>query len=95
MDISNTYTSKIIIVRAVPLHSALPKIVSLVFDYFNIKGGRLTLIVPVNEVDYNNGTNTEKMSTFVRNTPSFSPIYSAMYKVWEGMAKDNIITEVI
>ena len=83
-------------VRAVhALHPALAKIVSLVFDYFNIKGGRLALIVPVSEVDHNNSTNIEKMTTFVGNAPSFSPIYSAMYKVWEGMAKDNIITKVI
>jgi len=77
------------------LHPALAKIVSLVLDYFNIKGGRMALIVPVSEVDYSNSTNIEKMTTFVRNTPSFSPIYSAMYKVWEGMAKDKIITKVI
>ncbi len=25
---------------------------------------------------------------------SFSPIYHALYKVWESMAKDDIITEV-
>ena len=55
----------------------------------------MALIVPVSEVDYSNSTNIEKMTTFVRNTPSFSPIYSAMYKVWEGMAKDKIITKVI
>ena len=78
------------------MHSALSKIVSLVLNYFNIKGGRLALIVSVSEVDYNSSvTNIEKRKDIVRNTPSFSPIYSALYKVWEGMAKDSIITEVI
>lgn len=71
------------------------KIVSLVLDYFNIKGGRLALIISVSEVDYNSSTNIETRTNFVRNTPSFSPIYSTMYKVWEGMAKDNIITQVM
>ena len=71
------------------------KIVSLVLDYFHIKEGRLALIVPVSEVDYNSSTNIETRTNFVRNTPSFSPNYSAMYKVWEGMAKDDFITQVM
>lgn len=57
------------------------------------RGGRLALIAPVSEVDYNNSTNIAKRTNFVRNTSSLSPLYSAMYKVWEGMAKDNIITK--
>jgi len=52
------------------------------------KGGRLALILSVSEKSDNCSANS-----FVRNTLSFSPIYSAMYKVWESMAKDNIITE--
>ena len=52
--------------------------------------------MPVSEVDYNRSVahNEKTTNDFVRITPSFSPIYSAMYKVWEGMAKDNIIKEV-
>ena len=54
------------------------------------------MIVPVNDVDCNiSVSNVEKRKDPVRNTQSFSPIYSALYKVWETMAKDNIITEVI
>ena len=78
------------------LHTALSKIVSVVLHYFNIKGGRLALIVSVSEVDYNNSTtNIENRKDIMRTTLSFSPIYGALYKVWEGMTKDNIITEVI
>jgi len=78
------------------LHSALAKIVSLSLDYFNIKGGRLALIVSVSEVDYNSSaTDIEKRKETRRTTLSFSPIYSALYKIWKGMAKDNIITEVM
>ena len=54
------------------------------------------MIFPVNEVDYNSSfNNIEKRNNFVGNTLTFSPMYIAMYKVWEGKAKDNIITEVI
>ena len=75
---------------------ALSKIVSVVLDYFNIKGGRLALIVSMSEVDYNNSaTNIEDRKDTMRTTFSFSPIYSALHKVWEGMEKNNIITEVI
>ena len=53
------------------------------------------MIVPMNDVDCNSSvSNVENREGPVRNTQSFSPIYSALYKVWEGMAKDNIITEV-
>lgn len=67
------------------------KIVLFVFDYFNIKGGRLVFIIFVSEVDYNSSINIEMRINFVRNMFLFFFIYSIMYKVWEGMVKDNII----
>ena len=54
------------------------------------------MIVPVNDVHCNSSvTNNENTKDFLRNTltPS-SAIYDALYKVWEGMANDNIIREV-
>ena len=54
------------------------------------------MILSVSEVDNDSSaSNIEQRNNFVRNTLSISPIYSAMYKIWEGMEKDNIITEVI
>ena len=55
------------------------------------------MIVPVNDVHCNSTvTNNEKKKDFMtNNTLSLSPMYNALYKVWEGMANDNIITEVI
>ena len=53
------------------------------------KGGRLALIIGTPEKDYNSDKGCNK-----NNVPPFSPIYNAMYKVWESMAEDNIITEV-
>ena len=66
------------------------------FNFF-IKRGRLAMIVPVNDVHCNSSvTNNEKSKDFLtNNTLSLSPMYNALYKVWEGMANDNIITEVI
>lgn len=59
------------------------------------KGGRLAMIVPVNDIHCNSTvTNNEKKKDFMtNNTLSLSPMYNALYKVWEGMANDNIITE--
>lgn len=53
------------------------------------------MIVPVNDVHCNSTvTNNEKKKDFMtNNTLSLSPMYNALYKVWEGMANDNIITE--
>ena len=55
------------------------------------------MIVPVNDVHCNSSvTNNEKSKDFLtNNTLSLSPMYNALYKVWEGMAKDNIITQVM
>lgn len=58
------------------------------------KGGRLALILSVSEESNNRSADyIEDRSNFVRNTLLFSPIYSAIYKVWESMAKDNLVTE--
>ena len=41
-----------------------------------------------------NFKNFEKRINFVGNAFSYSPLYAAMYKAWEAMAKHNVITEV-
>ena len=58
--------------------------------FFCFKGGRLAVTFPVSS-SFNN---FEKRNNFMGNTFSYSPLYIAMYKAWEAMAKDNVITEV-
>ncbi len=58
-----------------------------------MKGGRLALIVCALEEDNSNVINHNENKVAL----SFSSIYHdyrALYKVWESMAKDDIITEV-
>ena len=39
-------------------------------------------------------SNFKNRNNSVGNRFSYSPLYIAMYKAWEAMAKDNVITEV-
>ncbi|XP_078344349.1 uncharacterized protein LOC144640369 isoform X2 [Oculina patagonica] len=53
-------------------------------------GGRLALIVCGNEKENSNVINHNKNEV----APPVSVAYRALYKVWESMAKDDIITEI-